>query len=285
VWCAKSADGLREAAIKFAQNALCEENMLRRIPEHPSIIRLLHSGHPSPHVDTRGEDVGGDGHPLIMEYHRCGTLRSEMNSRQEPFDADIVELWCTQLLEVLCELLNADGRIVHRDIKPENLMIESTGRRLVLIDFGVSREFFMTGLMSLNGTPGYVPPELANAGVEWDWWSVGMVLAEVLSVQTPGDPEDRRRGVSRADVPARVRRVVAGLLEHDRKRRLSPEAALDLLRPTEGHASVDSISPPSPLCSVSPGPHTETTPTPPGEDRRQSMSPMPTGDPPIAVNC
>ena len=88
--------------------------------------------------------------------------------------------------------------IVHRDIKPENVMMDGTGR-LVLVDFGVSRDARasrQTGEAAKSPhTPVYAAPEiLRNEAIAQRWesrvdvYALGVTLYEILTGQTPGLP-------------------------------------------------------------------------------------------------
>ena len=79
--------------------------------------------------------------------------------------------------------------ILHRDLKPDNVFIESNGSVRVL-DFGVAqyhRASFtsLTGVGTILGTPGYMPPEQAQIGgraeVRSDLWAVGAILFFMLT--------------------------------------------------------------------------------------------------------
>src|SRR5687768_10605873 len=82
---------------------------------------------------------------------------------------------------------HAEGHI-HRDVKPANIWLEGPGRRVKLLDFGLTRP--STGDVKLTqaglvlGTPGYMAPEQA-AGAPFDercdLFSLGCVLHEMVS--------------------------------------------------------------------------------------------------------
>jgi hypothetical protein len=85
------------------------------------------------------------------------------------------------------DALHRAGR-VHRDLKPSNVLVEPSGR-VVLLDFGL---VWGTGrgLDPAGGTPEYMAPEQARAddpGPAADWYGVGVMLYQALCGQLPID--------------------------------------------------------------------------------------------------
>ena len=85
------------------------------------------------------------------------------------------------------EALHKRG-IVHRDVKPENVMIEKTGR-VVLIDFNASRvQSDANKDTVIMGTVGYVAPEqlgLSQTDARTDIYSAGVLYNVMLTGQHP----------------------------------------------------------------------------------------------------
>jgi len=95
--------------------------------------------------------------------------------------------------EVLMSLqyLHANN-ILYRDLKPENLVISMTERGHVkLVDFGFAKRLKAPGQRTYTncGTPAYIAPEvllgLNGHGHEADIWSLGVLMVELASGQTP----------------------------------------------------------------------------------------------------
>ena len=87
--------------------------------------------------------------------------------------------------------VHASGRL-HRDLKPGNILVEATGRT-VLLDFGLSAEArsndsVLTQAQLYGGTPAYMAPEQLNgepATEASDRYALGVVLFEALTGRRP----------------------------------------------------------------------------------------------------
>jgi serine/threonine-protein kinase len=113
--------------------------------------------------------------------------------------------------------------IVHRDLKPSNLFISTADgeRTIKILDFGISKEApgqvgALTGTDTAIGTPSYMSPEQIKTPKEVDprsdIWSLGVILAELLTTKLPFPSESASVGelfgiiLFRDPVPPRQRR-------------------------------------------------------------------------------
>ena len=93
-------------------------------------------------------------------------------------------------------------KVVYRDLKPENILLDATGH-IKLADFGLSKEGIHSaaeGTKSFCGTPEYLAPEILDRtghGTAVDWWSLGMLLYEMLTGLPPWYTRDRKELYSR----------------------------------------------------------------------------------------
>ena len=112
--------------------------------------------------------------------------------------------------------------LLHRDIKPSNVLVDATGR-LVLLDLGLVTMMAPTEASVeryVAGTGAYMSPEQASARAlteASDWYSVGVMLYEGLTGVRPfrGNFEEvvRAKQLSEPPAPSRVTRGVPADLD------------------------------------------------------------------------
>ena len=180
VVCPHDADAPRRLAKVYRQGMKPKEDVLKRVSDADP--------HHVVHLYAYDQDDGRWWE--LMEYVQHGSLRKLI-------EEDGPELPESLVREVLCELNDAlaelhDLDLEHRDLKPGNVLVRSPDPLdLVLADFGISSVMEATQQATkFAGTFGYLPPE-ANAREvvvehkKWDYWSLGMILIEMLTGKHP----------------------------------------------------------------------------------------------------
>ncbi|BAZ38985.1 serine/threonine protein kinase [Calothrix sp. NIES-4101] len=132
---------------------------------------------------------------LVMELITGNTLREELEAQvNRQFSPTQIEHIMSALVGALAEV-HIQG-IYHLDLKPENVLITSEGR-LVLVDFGASRQGLSSNTTSQAFTLSYAPLEVMsgrNFGAASDIFELGMMLHEMLTGVLPPSALDRLAG-------------------------------------------------------------------------------------------
>jgi len=172
------------------------EQSLARFEREARASAQLRSIHAARVVDV---DTLPGGLPyMVMEYLEGCDLEARLATVGAfPIDqaVDVVLQVCSAMQEA------HDLGIAHRDLKPANLFMCPVGDRLVVkvLDFGISKidsagDARITASNAYFGTPAYAAPEqlrdASSADARSDVWSLGIILFELLTGQTPfhGNP-------------------------------------------------------------------------------------------------
>ncbi|CAL5445296.1 unnamed protein product [Camellia sinensis] len=190
----KKADMIRKNAV---ESILAERDILISV-RNPFVVRFFYSF-------TCRENLY-----LVMEYLNGGDLYSLLRNLG-CLDEDVARVYIAEVVLAL-EYLHS-LRVVHRDLKPDNLLIAHDGH-IKLTDFGLSKVGLINSTDDLSGpavsgtsllgddepqlsedqrerrkkrsavgTPDYLAPEIllgTGHGTPADWWSVGVILFELI---------------------------------------------------------------------------------------------------------
>jgi tetratricopeptide (TPR) repeat protein/predicted Ser/Thr protein kinase len=195
-----------------------QELLLSQRVTHRNVIRIYDLGE-------------GDGVKFItMEYIEGRDLRSLIFERKKFPPGEAVDI-----MRQVCLALDAAHSvgIIHRDLKPQNVMIDGSGRVLVM-DFGLARTLEgdgMTQTGALVGTMEYMSPEQALAqelDQRSDIFSAGLIFYEMLTGQMPfradsalasliRRTQERATPISSHDAsfPQNLSKIVSKCLERD----------------------------------------------------------------------
>ncbi|KAK8503970.1 hypothetical protein V6N13_021745 [Hibiscus sabdariffa] len=252
----KKADMIRKNAV---ESILAERDILISV-RNPFVVRFFYSF-------TCRENLY-----LVMEYLNGGDLYSLLRNLG-CLDEEVARVYIAELVLAL-EYLHS-LHVVHRDLKPDNLLIAHDGH-IKLTDFGLSKVGLINSTDDLSGpavsgtsllddeqpqlcasehqqerpkkrsavgTPDYLAPEIllgTGHGATADWWSVGVILFEMIVGIPPFNAEhpqiifdnilNRKIPWPRApeEMSLEAKDLIDGLLTEDPHQRLGARGASEV---------------------------------------------------------
>ncbi len=168
---------------------------------------------------------------FVLDYCGGGELFFHLGKAGR-FKESVARFYAAELVLALGHLHRRG--VVYRDLKPENILLDSEGH-VKLADFGLSKEGIHSaseGTKSFCGTPEYLAPEILDRkghGFACDWWSLGMLIYEMLTGLPPWYTRDRKKLYSRlrsaplefpSYITPNARELLSGLLTRDPSKRL-----------------------------------------------------------------
>lgn len=166
---------------------------------------------------------------LVMDYLTGGELFFHLKNERR-FNESRSRFYSGEIALGLGHLHSKN--IIYRDLKPENILLDNFGH-IKLTDFGLSKRY-VDGQQAQTfcGTPEYLAPEVVTGighGKEVDWWSLGILLFEMIVGLPPFYSENVNlmyEFIQRAQlkipsfVSPNARGLIAALLERDPEQRI-----------------------------------------------------------------
>ncbi|CAL9046221.1 unnamed protein product [Musa banksii] len=199
-----------------AEYMKAERDILTKV-DHPFIVQLRYSFQTKYRLYLVLDFING-GH-LFFQLYNHGLFRE-----------DLARTYAAEIVSAVSHL-HANG-IMHRDLKPENILLDADGHAM-LTDFGLAKEFDEnTRSNSLCGTLEYMAPEIVlgkGHDKAADWWSVGILLFEMLTGKPPffsSNREKMQQKIMRekiklpAYLSSEAHSLLKGLLQKEASKRL-----------------------------------------------------------------
>ena len=178
----------RDVAIKVLDPELARDELARKrfCREARAAASLNHENVVAVHQVEHEE--GKDLPFLVMELISGESLEHKLEREGKLSLKEIVSIG----MQTAAGLAAAhDKGLIHRDIKPGNILLEKSGQRVKLTDFGLARaaeDVRLTRSGLVAGTPLYMSPEQASGDeldARSDLFSLGVVLYELAAGEPP----------------------------------------------------------------------------------------------------
>lgn len=174
----KTLNALNQGNLEFTQVQQQFQDEGRRLAlcSHPNIVRV-------------SDFFVEDGMPYIVMDYIPGHTLEEVVFPDRPLPEATALHYIRQVAAAL-QVVHANG-LLHRDVKPQNIMLRQGTQDVVLIDFGISREFKMGATQAHTSitSAGYAPIEQYMAQAKrtpaTDIYGLAATLYALLTAHAP----------------------------------------------------------------------------------------------------
>lgn len=180
--------------ISFCRNTVEEQDKVIKVVteeirmmaelNHPNVVRIMGATRQGCHFN------------MFVEWMPGGSV-ANLLAKYGAFSETVVINYTHQVLRGLTYL--HENHVLHRDLKGANLLVDSTGQRVRIGDFGAAARLASqsTGAGEfqgqLLGTIAFMAPEVLRGesyGRGCDVWSVGCAMIEMTTTKPPWNAND-----------------------------------------------------------------------------------------------
>ncbi len=178
-----------KVAIKILEKNRISHQDIKRIETEINILKTIHHKNI---IQLYSIMQTSESIYLIMEYAEGKELFDYIVEKKKLDEKEACNFYQQIIngIEYLHKL-----NIVHRDLKPENLLLDSTKRKIKIVDFGLSSIYNKNQLLKTAcGSPCYAAPEMIKGnfykGINIDIWSSGIILYAMICGYLPFDDKN-----------------------------------------------------------------------------------------------
>ena len=211
--------------VNLAPDPQTRETVIKNFEREANILATL--THPS--IPNIFDYFSSDNRSyLVLEYINGQDLEAVVRDAEDFLSPAQVVSWGIELCDVLSFLHNHEpDTIIFRDMKPSNVMLDSRGH-IILVDFGIAKQFQVGQKGTMIGTEGYSPPEQYRGEATHlaDIYSLGATIHHLLTkrdprLEPPFSFEERPISKTNENVSAEVEAVITRALAYEPKDRFS----------------------------------------------------------------